>query len=82
MLFPGADYALPPDPHAEHKSSVDQNAEEANLRQGDVIVSVNGETVESVDQFERAVTGFESGDRIRLRVFNSQGYRVVVLRLK
>jgi serine protease Do len=57
-------------------------AEEANLRQGDVIVSVNGEAIESVDEFERAVTGFESGDRIRLRVLNSQGYRVVVLRLK
>jgi serine protease Do len=57
-------------------------AEEATLRQGDVIVSVNGEAVESVDAFEGAVTGFESGERIRLRVLNSQGYRVVVLRLK
>ncbi len=38
--------------------------------------------VESVDEFERAVAGFESGDRIRLRVLNAQGYRVVVLRLK
>jgi len=57
-------------------------AEEATLRQGEVIVSVNGATVESVDEFERAVTGFESGDRIRLRVLNSDGYRVVVLRLK
>jgi len=57
-------------------------AEEANLRQGDVIVSVNGEAVESVDEFEGAVTGFETGDRIRLRVLNAQGYRIVVLRLK
>ena len=57
-------------------------AEEANLRQGDVIVSVNGQTVETVTEFEQAVAGFESGDRMRLRVRNAQGYRVVVLRLK
>ena len=57
-------------------------ADDAQLRRGDVIVSVNGERVESVDEFERAVAGFESGDRIRLRVLNAQGYRVVVLRLK
>ena len=57
-------------------------ADEAQLRRGDVIVSVNGETVESVDEFEQAVTGFETGDRIRLRVLNAQGYRIVVLRLK
>jgi hypothetical protein len=35
-----------------------------------------------VDEFERAVTGFESGDRIRFRVLTNQGYTVVVLRLK
>jgi serine protease Do len=60
-------------------------AEEAGLRANFVIVSVNGETVESVDDFERAVTGFESGDRIRLRVLTpgaEGGYAVVVLRLK
>jgi serine protease Do len=57
-------------------------AEEAGLRANFVIVSVNGETVESVDEFERAVTGLESGDRIRLRVLTAQGYSVVVLRLK
>ena len=42
----------------------------------------NGQGVDSVDEFEEAVAGFESGDRIRLRVLNAQGYRVVVLRLK
>jgi serine protease Do len=57
-------------------------AEEAGLRPNFVIVSVNGETVESVDEFERAVTGFESGERIRLRVLTARGYSVVVLRLK
>jgi serine protease Do len=57
-------------------------ASPVGLRRGEVIVSVNGETVESVDEFENAVARFESGDRIRLRVLSAQGYRVVVLRLK
>ncbi|MCG6924943.1 MAG: Do family serine endopeptidase [Acidobacteria bacterium] len=57
-------------------------AEEAGLVPGDVIVSVNGETVESVNDFEKAIGGFEGGDRIRLRVRSAQGYRIVVLRLK
>jgi serine protease Do len=56
-------------------------AEEATLRRGEVIVSVNGQTVESVVDFEREVSRFDSGDRIRLRVLYPGGYRVVVLRL-
>jgi serine protease Do len=56
-------------------------AEEAGLRRFDVIVSVNGEPVEGVDDFEDALSGFDRGDRIRLRVLNAQGYRVVVVRL-
>jgi len=57
-------------------------ASPAGLQRGEVIVSVNGETVESVDEFESAVSKFASGDRIRLRVLSAQGYRFVVLRLK
>ena len=56
-------------------------AEEATLRRFDVIVSLNGQHVESVDDFERAISAFDDGDRIRLRVLTAQGYRVVVLRL-
>jgi serine protease Do len=56
-------------------------AEDAELRRGEVIVSVNGQAVQSVDDFEREVSRFDSGDRIRLRVLNSGGYRLVVLRL-
>jgi serine protease Do len=75
---------LPPDTRGVLITDVEtgEPAEDAGLRPNFVIVSVNGETVESVDAFERAVTGFESGDRIRLRVLTSQGYGVVVLRLK
>jgi serine protease Do len=57
-------------------------ADKARLRRSDVIVAVNGEPMEGVDDFERATSGLESGDRIRLRVLSVQGYRVVVLRLK
>jgi serine protease Do len=59
-------------------------AEEANLARGDVIVSVNGEAVESVDAFDRAIGAARPATRARLRVYNAQlgGYRVVVLRLK
>jgi serine protease Do len=64
-------------------------AEEASpvgLQRGEVIVSVNGETVETVDQFEGVIARFDSGDRIRLRVLSRGAgdptYRVVVLRLK
>jgi serine protease Do len=56
-------------------------AEEAGLRRFDVIVSVNSQPVEGVEDFERALSDFDRGDRIRLRVLNAQGYRVVVVRL-
>ena len=59
-------------------------AEDANLTRGDVIVSVNGEAVETVDAFDRAIAAARPAERARLRVYNGQvgGYRVVVLRLK
>ena len=56
-------------------------ADKAQLRRFDVIVSVNGQPVEGVDDFEDALSDFGRGDRIRLRVLNAQGYRVVVVRL-
>jgi serine protease Do len=59
-------------------------AEEATLNRGDVIVSVNGEAVESVDAFDRAIEAARPATRARLRVYSAQagGFRVVVLRLK
>jgi len=59
-------------------------AESAGLLPRDVIVSVNGQAVESVDAFDHAIEGARSGGLARLRVYNAQqtGYRVVVLRLK
>jgi serine protease Do len=55
-------------------------ADKATLRRGEVIVSVNGEPVEGVDDFEAAISRFDRGERIRLRVLSAQGYRVVVVR--
>jgi len=56
-------------------------AEKAGLRRGHVIVSVNGQPVESVEDFERAIARFDADALVRLRVVTAQGARVVVLRL-
>jgi len=57
-------------------------AEKAQLRQGDVIVSVNGETINNVDDFEQAIEKVRGDGVARLRVLNAQGYRVTVLELE
>ncbi len=58
-------------------------AEVATLVQGDVIVSVNGKAVSSVDEFEAAVeeARADGAGAARLRVQSRQGFRIVVLRL-
>jgi serine protease Do len=57
-------------------------AEEAGLQRGDVIVSVNGNAVRSVDEFEAEVERARSEGLVRLRVRNGAGgFRFVVLRL-
>jgi serine protease Do len=56
-------------------------AENAGLSRGDVIVSVNGRAVSSVDEFEAAVEEARADGAARLRVQSSQGFRIVVLRL-
>jgi serine protease Do len=58
------------------------SAAERVLRPRDVIVSVNGEPVKSVAEFERALAGAQTGGRVRLRVLNAEGYRVTVLETK
>jgi serine protease Do len=59
-------------------------AEDAGLVRGDVIVSVNGQTVDDVASFDRAIEAARPATRARLRVYNAQagGYRVTVLGLK
>ncbi len=57
-------------------------AEDAGLQRGDVIVSVNGQAVESVEAFERAVDQARGDGRVRLRVRRDEGYFVAVLKVK
>ena len=57
-------------------------AEDAGLARGDVILSVNGQGVDGVAAFERAVEQARADGRARLRVLRQGDYLVVVLRLK
>jgi len=60
-------------------------ADDAGIVRGDVIVTVNGEAVDDVDAFERAIHAARPNGAARLRVLNpnpERGSRVVVLNLK
>ncbi len=57
-------------------------AENAGLTQSDVIVSVNGQPIDGVDAFERAIDQARADGRARLRVLSQGQYRIVVLKLK
>jgi serine protease Do len=56
-------------------------AEKAGLVRGDVIVSVNGKPVASVEQFEAQIDAAQKEGAVRLRVLNGGNYRFVVLKL-
>jgi len=57
-------------------------AEEAGLQRGNVIVSVNGQAVEGVGDFERLIDAARKDGRARLRVRTEQGFFVAVLKLR
>ncbi len=57
-------------------------AEDAGLQRGDLIVSVNGQAVDGVDAFERAVDQARPEGLARLRVRRGDNYFVVTLRVK
>jgi serine protease Do len=57
-------------------------AEDAGLQRGDVIVSVNGQTVEDPDDFKQAVEKARADGMVRLRVRNGNTHRFTVLRLR
>lgn len=44
----------------------DQPAEKAGIEAGDVILQVNGETMEGVEQFRREIAGFAPGAKVEL----------------
>jgi len=56
-------------------------AEDAGLQRGDVIVSVNGQAVEGLQAFERAIDQSKAEGRARLRVRRQDQFFVVVLKV-
>jgi serine protease Do len=56
-------------------------AEQAGLKRGDVIVSVNGTPVAGVDEFEQAIEAARKEGVARLRVRDSGGFHFVVLKV-
>jgi serine protease Do len=57
-------------------------AEKAGLRPGDVVVSVNGNPIAGVAEFEKQIESARKDGAARLRVFGDrQSYRIVVLKL-
>jgi serine protease Do len=59
-----------------------EEAEEAGLQRGDVIVSVNGRAVEDVDAFEEAIDAARPDGLARLRVRRGGNHTFLVLRIK
>jgi serine protease Do len=57
-------------------------AEDAGLQRGDVIVSVNGQAIDGVAAFEKAVDAARDDGLARLRVVGAGGARIVVLKFK
>jgi len=57
-------------------------AEDAGLQRGDVIVSVNGQTVEDPDDFKQEIDKAREDGVARLRVRNGNTHRFTVLRLR
>jgi serine protease Do len=57
-------------------------AERAGIRRGDVIVSVNGRLVSTVDELEETIEASRATGVARLRIQNAQGFRVIALKLR
>jgi serine protease Do len=57
-------------------------AERAGLQHGDVIVGVNGNAVESVDEFEREIDQARPDGLARLRVRRGGNHTFLIIRLK
>jgi serine protease Do len=57
-------------------------AEDAGLQRGDLIVSVNGQAIESVDEFATVIKAARPDGVARLRVRRGTGHLFLVLKLK
>jgi serine protease Do len=58
-----------------------ENAEDAGLQRGDIIVSVNGSPVDNVDAFRTAIERAKSDGLARLRVRRGRNHTFLVLKL-
>jgi serine protease Do len=52
---------------------------QAGISVGDVVLEVGRTPVASVAAFEKALSAFKSGDRVRLLIKNSQSTGIVIL---
>ncbi len=57
-------------------------AEEAGVRRGDVILSVNGTRVQHINEAQRALFGTQIGDRLTLTIVREGEERTVSMRLR
>ena len=75
---------LPPDTKGIVVTAVEpgEAADDAGLRRGDVVVSVNSQAVESVSEFEKAIDAARSAGAARLRVRRGNSAMLVVIKLE
>jgi S1-C subfamily serine protease len=59
-----------------------ETAEQAGLQRGDVIVAVNGRSIDGIDAFEAAVDAAKEAGLARLRVYRGGQYLFLILRLE
>jgi len=75
---------LPPDTKGVVVTAVEpgEAADDAGLRRGDVVVSVNSQAVESVSEFEKTIDAARSAGAARLRVRRGNSAMLVVIKLE
>jgi serine protease Do len=56
-------------------------ADEAGIMPGDVILEVNGQAVDSVDEFNQKLEKLRSGQAVRLYLYRQGSKRFVVFRI-
>ena len=62
-------------PYGVYVSQVDENspAEEAGMKQGDIIVEIDGKVINTTSQLQSAVAAHSAGDTVNIRVFRAEG---------
>ena len=62
-------------PYGVYVSQVDENspAEEAGMKQGDIIVEIDGKVINTTSQLQSAIAAHSAGDTVNIRVFRAEG---------